>query len=114
MEPVKLRPVTPTPKSKPASSGQLIPKVVTATRSSLTYLSKPKKYKRYSDGGSVEAVLVKVGGKKLMEIREQASENLTCPGCRLTLSVMVGGATEWRTFLEVADFHKRHRSLDKD
>ncbi len=78
---------------------------------SFKYLSEPKKYYRYSDHATVKARLVRIDGKKLMQILEKPSETRVCPGCSLLLSIRVGRRLGLRTYLEPAEFHKRHRPM---
>lgn len=71
-----------------------------------------RRYKRLSDRRPIEARLVNVGDRKLMEIREKASEICRCPECDLMISVLHPGDEHLLTYLEPPEFHPRHRLLD--
>lgn len=78
----------------------------------LKNLSEEKEYKRYSDNVTVKAILVDIDGRRLMRISEKTSGNQKCPGCGVVLSVVTPFDDPPPTYLEVSDFHERHKPLD--
>jgi hypothetical protein len=76
-------------------------------------LSEWKNYKRYSDSVNLEARLVNLKGKKMMQVREKKGEDFVCPCCAALLSKGNGKLVP-QFVLEPAVFHQRHRPLDKD
>ncbi|KKN17678.1 hypothetical protein LCGC14_0963370 [marine sediment metagenome] len=74
-------------------------------------LSPWMKFKRYSDNVKVEARLVQVGDRKLMEVRESKGDEIVCSCCGHILS-QVGGKLIPNFQLEPKIFHERHKPLD--
>lgn len=68
-------------------------------------------YKRYSDNVKLEARLVEWEGRKLMEVKTSSTGPHLCPECKCTLSVGIGRKGIMTTFLEVADFHAKHKPI---
>lgn len=80
---------------------------------SFRYLSDLGRYYRYSDHAVVSARLVEIGGRKLMRIKpERLEEALACSECKSVLSVLVDKNVAF--YLEVDDFHKRHRPIKEE
>lgn len=79
---------------------------------STSALSEWKQYKRYSDNVKVEARLIQVGNRKLMQVKESRSGDFVCPHCAQVISQ--GNARSFpQTILEPRIFHERHKPLDK-
>ena len=72
-----------------------------------------KKYKRYSDNVKLEARLIEVEGRKLIQVKESRTGDFVCPHCGQVISH--GNAHKFPpTILDPKVFHERHRPLDKD
>jgi hypothetical protein len=72
-----------------------------------------RRYKRYSDNVKLEARLIEVDGRKLMEVREPRGETIVCPSCSFVISQQ-GGLDMPNNIMDPQTFHSRHRPLDKD
>ena len=76
-----------------------------------TLLTNWTRYKRRSDNVTVEARLIKEDAIKMMEIREERVDNVSCPVCNTILTTRNG--RHFPNFiLEPGVFHERHRALD--
>ena len=77
-----------------------------------------KEYKRRSDGKTVRAQLLKEarsGGVQVMRIEEDGGTEHRCPECKVLFSLHVHRHEKVRvSYLEVTDFHARHKPLDTD
>lgn len=76
-------------------------------------LSPWKNYKRYSDNVKLEARLIQVGDRKLMQVKESRNGDFCCPHCSEVIS-QGNGRVFPQIILEPKIFHERHRPLDKD
>jgi hypothetical protein len=83
-----------------------------STSDQYTDVTEWKKYRRYSDRGTVSARLVrKKGGERLMEVKELRVGPFQCPHCQKTLSQVDTGAFP-NALLEPRIFHENHKPLD--
>lgn len=78
-----------------------------------TLLTSWSRYKRRADNKTVEARLIQDpdNGAKMMEVREERVEDVSCPVCNTILTVRNG--KDFPNFiLATTVFHDRHRALD--
>jgi len=69
-------------------------------------------YKRYSDNRVVKARLVELDDCLYMETLWEGEGDFVCPECHAMLSKNLRHEVRQKTYLEVRDFHAKHRPVE--